>query len=1271
MFLDSDRTLPSAAKNAYEPSLGFIGEQPLNVPNYLFHSSAKDTQKSLNLPYAHCKGIAALILGRPLQEQYTKSEKLTAFLKRREMTFSKLTKSGEYKIFSVPCTTTPLPIPKSLFDAIESSAQVLVASLRLVLQDLYGSQSVRKSRFAASLPESVKNAFVSTVERSPGYFPELHHPVMKDYPFFDVVGLDLVLTEDYSDAMGAGAGVRLVPKDLPLRLLEINAGSPSGASNNQHILEGMASIDPETLKAAGRVFPNDHFEVLRQTYQTLGHEWTGIEEAVQILLPPGGSSGAAPEIHQLAQKSGIIYSDAGQIYQDASGALRLRTATGKDPVVNAIYSRVNSDSILFDLERGVTLRDAESGKPLYVHDPLSLEKSKKPKLLLDQDGEPIPLESHYAIPSAIAAIHAKKLYVGGLNRVLDNKVILSILCEYAPLVYKAELSALGLDLDSVMRLMPPQTLPSTEEAVQVIEENPEDWVIKSPNLSGGKGVYILKTLTPSERKKIIEKAKAQPKNYAYQKLVRIARLPVAHKSLEGDYRFQNLAADLRMWAFYGAGDTFRVPRLTRNGLIRTAPQEKGPLSSIVNTSMGGGYAPLLVIDDQNSSEAVEALDAAISKTDQPIIRSTLLPLFASAQLLQIAQIVWVLRDRIQKAQAASKEIDLGNVYFDLLTLRTQSREVLSYLHPKNMEAINDVISSLEGVFESSVKSKLKKFALRKTQLRATITTVLREIEVALPMAVTQRVVELVESISALTEGEPHWITRDDSDRARDAKAADALIAEIRSHSAPEDFVSKLFEQLTELVVLRYPARKLSIVEMQEIHFQLEAYRTLAAQALRARGADAAFAADWFDTYESPADYKILFESAEPQLTKNIHIASELENATREDFCDSEWIKPEVRAARKDWLQVLEHAKALSPSELRTFLKASRDKHLEKHPWIGRLQSLIDGTDLSGTVPSSAICELLEVLPFAKFNAQRFADEAGVTLQSLFSSELQSGRVALLSAEERLAAGLPETDHSGECFAKKNTKHGLLSESDVFVWLDRFENPLIQAYTLGHELVHVRQMKSLFKKENRAIRFQDADEFSRFANFYSNYLGISSGIIDGGRAKGASLRKPVFGVGSFVGIPGEHWINSAKEALKRGDQDWNEFLSAYGGWLALSTEPTLAVKVRALRELIPAFENARNLLFAQQVGLELPVDPVRAALPAASTEQVQRLRAGVLAGVEAGFSRSGPELSEALRLIASHQYFGVRFSKTEVSAQGVRLKGMIQTISVGESYNQSQ
>ncbi len=68
------------------------------------------------------------------------------------------------------------------------------------------------------------------------------------------------------------------------------------------------------------------------------------------------------------------------------------------------------------------------------------------------------------------------------------------------------------------------------------------------------------------------------------------------------YRFANLAADIRLWVFFGGGED-ALPKLTHNALVRYAPQERGKMSSIVNTSAGGGYAPFVIVDDTDDSEA--------------------------------------------------------------------------------------------------------------------------------------------------------------------------------------------------------------------------------------------------------------------------------------------------------------------------------------------------------------------------------------------------------------------------------------------------------------------------------------------------------------------------------------------------------------------------------------------------------------------------------------------------------------------------------------------
>jgi len=272
-------------------------------------------------------------------------------------------------------------------------------------------------------------------------------------------------------------------------------------------------------------------------------------EGIQIVLPPGGANGATPEIHRLAAYSGLVYADAGQLYRDPAGYVRLRTVSGKDPVVSAVYSRVNSDSALFDLERQICLRDAESGKPVYLMDPLKSLGTRHGKPFRNSDGKFVPLESHYVIPGALEAIHGHKLYLGGLNRILDNKTILATLCYYAPRFFKKELQTLGLDPETILPISPPETLPSTSESVRLIEQNPEEWVVKAPNLSGGKGIHILKSMSVAGRKTVLNKARMSPKKFAYQKLVRIARLPIALMDRKEGYRYSNRAADLRMWAF--------------------------------------------------------------------------------------------------------------------------------------------------------------------------------------------------------------------------------------------------------------------------------------------------------------------------------------------------------------------------------------------------------------------------------------------------------------------------------------------------------------------------------------------------------------------------------------------------------------------------------------------------------------------------------------------------------------------------------------------------
>ena len=74
-------------------------------------------------------------------------------------------------------------------------------------------------------------------------------------------------------------------------------------------------------------------------------------------------------------------------------------------------------------DKNVLLRDPESGESIYCVDVLKPWRKEKPELMQDENGNPIPLESDYAIPGAVDAIVNRRLYMGGLNRLLDNKII--------------------------------------------------------------------------------------------------------------------------------------------------------------------------------------------------------------------------------------------------------------------------------------------------------------------------------------------------------------------------------------------------------------------------------------------------------------------------------------------------------------------------------------------------------------------------------------------------------------------------------------------------------------------------------------------------------------------------------------------------------------------------------------------------------------------------------------------------------------------------------
>ncbi len=1082
------RTVTQSKDNQkkYNPNVGFIGNAEVQVSNYIFST------KRLRTAYQHAKPIADRLMTNEISGHYTESKKLTKFLKNRDLTFSKKTASGEYKTFVVPCTTTIVPMQKSIFNEVELAAQKLIISLRRVIQDIYSSENISSSEFVQSLPQAVRDIFINAIETSPNYFPQLHHKNMADYPFFDNVGLDLVLVEDYLSKSAqipelvANKNIEDLP-GLPFRILELNAGSPSGASNNMNVLEGIYEQAPDILENLGKLMPNDHFEVLGETYKSLGEFWTGKKDAVQVLLPPGGQNGAAPEIHQLAAYSGLIYADADQLYCDEDGYIRLRTVSKNNPIVNSIYSRINADSALFDLSKNLLMRDPDSGEPLYLRDGLIVD-GEEGRILTDEEGNPIPLESSYAIPGIIDAIINKKIYMGGLNRILDNKIILATLTHYAPKFFASDIEKAGLSLSTGNQILPPQTLPPTMKSVEAIEKNPDEWVVKAPELAGGQGVYILKTLNKTEKQDVLDMIRKNPQDFAYQQLVKIARIPVAVQRKAEGFKFANLAADIRTWVFFGAGEG-ALPKMSHNALVRYAPSEKGKMSSIVNTSAGGGYAPFVIVDDTNDKNAVSAKKLTESK--KPVILHTEAPVFVAAQIVQISRML---------KQANKLLTSKTTLAFELLILvkgmRNQLKEILSFLHPRSIEGIYQIIDLLESKMS---KTEIKKYQAFITDNQISLTAVLLKLNKDVSLKPVRDILDNVKALNLdiITLNYTSVHREADLETIETLKEFGKTIEDKKQKSA----ISKIAKIVTDTVNQELPNRVLTTASKNKILGYLETFCSKAKSRLEASPALNELA----DLLSMDADVtELQFETlylGKRDVDMDIKVATQQEMRSGKLLIATDFISDDLKAAKVDWSKVIAESHKINFTERGSFIAKARSEHFEKYPKLSHYQGLIDTKSSS----KESLIELLEIAPYAKFNIENFAKEQGLELKDVFSDKLESNRISLLSTKELKELKLANREHAGECFAKKKVSHGLFSNSEVFVWLRSELDPFTLLYTAGHELIHYQQIMRTMRAEKNALAAGDIS-LAKFLNYYGNFLGANQRTVEDMNLDMATTRK---------------------------------------------------------------------------------------------------------------------------------------------------------------------
>ncbi len=1106
--IEKKMTLPH-----YAPNLGYIGRSQVAVPNYLFATAGGVHE------YSHSKSIITLLKHRSVKTELKNSKLLSENMFRNGLSFSKHLGAID-KEFSVSCTPIVIPIPVSTFTRLEEAAAKLIMALRLIMQDIYGSEKPEDARYIRSLPQKQQEYFLSNIKNSPHYIPQLHHRNMANYPFFDVVGLDLVLISD----------LEVSPEDeshFPFRLLEINAGSPSGASNNQHLLELLAQIDPQMIKSAGNILPNNHFETMASTYRALGREWTHRDDGLAVILAPGGQSGAAPEIHELARRSGVLYCEASDFFLDRCGYLRVRDIHGDNPLVTAIYSRVNADAALFSREKGILLRDFESGETLCAHDPLA--RSKQAKLPRAKT----PLQSIHAIPGLLDAVLNHRVYLGGLNRLLDDKCLLQNLCVHGPTFFAHELKAAELDADSKNQLLPPVSPVTPQASVAAVQKNPIDWVIKAPHLSGGSGVHILRCLTSRQRKTVVRNFVKSPKNFALQHLVAMGRIPSPIQN-GNQRRYANLAADLRMWVFYGAGKDHARPILTRNALMRTAPSEKGAMSSIVNTSKGGGYAPVAVIDTHAVGEAAFQLDNSVRTKAAPSI----VPLMTAAKIVQTARICKELKSTLEHDR------DCGKILFLSDALRTEVREISSFLSPDAIGHVQDIhlwqIRSFERIRAKSTAKK-RKFSKRSPA----DWLITHKSQITKPM---------LNALDRLDIEETGPSQNGDGQKAiPKASARDALTMlgnfedETRRHldTAPStQSLAKLF------------ARK-----------------------------------NWTNRFH----YQATIPEADFAASS---IATLWEFRTGKRLVDSNQVPQNLRDARSAWLQIEKKAKNLPPMQRSLFFEKMRSAHFDQHPSLRELQRLLDKTSTDNVEELSCA---LQLTPYSSFGLRSYALRHEVPELKILAQTVEPARLSEQNSniEEKLFKGQP---FLGETTLKKTFLHERVSHSSISIWVSTQQSPFCAANTLGHELIHVVQFEELQQLERDSLHRSPLDA-AIFANFYATLFEVdsaSAAMEDANRVVG---RQHIFGI-SALSATRKKWLESMLGSAKKGAVQWNKQLAEMGNWISYDTIPRNSDRVKACREVLASLENAKNIRFVKSLGLHCTLDEISAATPFADNRYRQ-------------------------------------------------------------------
>jgi hypothetical protein len=397
-------------------------------------------------------------------------------------------------------------------------------------------------------------------------------------------------------------------------------------------------------------------------------------------------------------------------------------------------------------------------------------------------------------------------------------------------------------------------------------------------------------------------------------------------------------------------------------------------------------------------------------------------------------------------------------------------------------------------------------------------------------------------------------------------------------------------------------------------------------------------------------------------TENFFTASQREFATGELLTESDYIPVAVQEARRAWMKVELEAKKLTVAAKAAFLTKKRAEHFEKFPIVARMNQIKN----SQRVGVKDLIDLMPAMPYARFNLEMFAKKQGLSLEEIFTNELTPNKISILGTQKIREHHLSAQEHAGECFAKKRKSHGLFSDSDIFIWIRKELDPLTQIYTAGHEVIHFHQIEETTRSEATALS-DGAIAQAYFLNFYGNFLGISAASLEGLSVDISVERQPLYGLADRI-VPYffTNLITEVRTGINKDRESYEAVLNKYGSLFGYMMPNSNQVKVKALQEVIPALENAKNIRFAKELGLEIEWDEVRSALPSANEAQIRTFGPKILRAVK----KAAPDY-EALTIIGNHQFYGVSFARKLDVSRSITLRPILSTISLGNSYNQTQ